>query len=303
MELRHLRYFLAVAEEAHFGRAARRLKIAQPPLSRQVQALERELGFELFDRSMRRVQLTPAGAVLKERATKVLAEVEAAVEAAKRAHVGDTGRLAVGYLSSLAYTGITTVLRAYRERFPEVQLALRELGPQDQVAALKSRAIDVGFTRGPLEEPTLAWETVRREEIIVALPEGHRLSGRSRLRLAELAREPFVLFPRERGPAYFDQLTGLCRTAGFSPIVAQEAPHLDVLSMVSAGFGVALVPASVRYVPREGLVTRSLAEAPRTELVVAWRGDDKSPTLAEFLGTVRRVGLRDRPKKAKRRPR
>ena len=141
MELRHLRYFLAVAEEAHFGRAARRLKIAQPPLSRQVQALERELGFELFDRSMRRVQLTPAGAVLKERATKVLAEVEAAVEAAKRAHVGDTGRLAVGYLSSLAYTGITTVLRAYRERFPEVQLALRELGPQDQVAALKSRAI------------------------------------------------------------------------------------------------------------------------------------------------------------------
>lgn len=303
MELRHLRYFLAVAEEAHFGRAARRLKIAQPPLSRQVQALERELGFELFDRSLRRVQLTPAGSVLKERASKLLVEVEAAVEAARRAHVGDTGRLAVGYLSSLAYTGITTVLRAYRERFPEVQLALRELGPQDQIAALKNRAIDVGFTRGPLDEPTLTWETVRREEIIVALPDGHRLAGRSRLRLAELAREPFVLFPRDRGPAYFDQLTGLCRAAGFSPIVAQEAPHLDVLSMVSAGFGVALVPASVRNVPREGLVTRSLAEAPRTELVVAWRGDDKGPTLTEFLSVVRRVGLRDRPKKAKPRPR
>lgn len=297
MELRHLRYFEAVAEEEHFGRAAKRLRIAQPPLSRQIQALEKELGFELFDRTKRQIQLTQTGAVFRAHARRALEAVDAAVLAARRAHLGQTGRVAIGYLSSLAYSGITELIKATRSRFPEVDLSLRELGPQHQITALRERTIDVGFTRAPLDEPGLKFESVREEEIIVALPNDHPLAKRAKIRIASLAREPFVTFPRDRGPAFFDQLMAICRAAGFTPRVAQEAPQLDLLSLVAAGFGVALVPSSVRNVPREGMVTRPLVEAPRTKLLVAWRADDQSPALASFLGVVRQVDLSDRKKK------
>jgi DNA-binding transcriptional LysR family regulator len=289
VELRHLRYFVAVAEEGHFGRAAERLHIAQPPLSRQIRALEDELGFALFDRSRRTIEVTPAGRVFLARVRRVFEMLEGSVIEARRASKGELGRIAVGYPSSVAYSGLTEMLRAFRERSPSVALVLREMPPQDQIVALKEGRLDVGFVRGPLEEPTLAAEPVRTEPLVVALPDGHPLASRRRIALAELAREPFVSFPRARGPSFFDLLMRLCHQAGFTPNIVQEAPQLDMVSLVAAGFGVAIVPRSMRHVRHEGLVYRPLENAPITTLLVAWRPENRSPVLRDFLEVVRRV--------------
>lgn len=291
MDLRHLRYFTAVAEERHFGRAAQRLGIAQPPLSRQIQDLESELGFSLFDRSRRRVELTPAGAVFLAHVRRVFDALELAVHEARRASVGETGRLVVGYLSSLAYSGITELVRTFRGELPAVELALREMPPQEQIEALKDGRIDVGFVRAPLHDARLASECVRREPLLVALPADHPLAARKRIPLELLSREPFVVFPRQRGSAFFDLVMGLCRAAGFSPRIAQEALHLDILSLVAAGFGVSILPESIKNVGRKGLALRPIVGAPSTDLLVAWRADDASPTLRQFLSFVRRVGV------------
>ncbi|WP_437945783.1 LysR substrate-binding domain-containing protein [Sorangium sp. So ce296] len=303
MDLRHLRYFTAVAEERHFGRAAQRLGIAQPPLSRQIQDLESELGFSLFDRSRRRVELTPAGAVFLAHVRRVFDALDLAVHEARRASVGETGRLVVGYLSSLAYSGITELVRAFRTDFPSVELALREMPPQEQIDALKDGRIDVGFVRAPLNDPRLASECVRREPLLVALPADHPLAGRRRIPLELLSREPFVVFPRQRGSAFFDLVVGLCREAGFTPRVVQEALHLDILSLVAAGFGVSILPESIKNIRRGGLALRPIVGAPVTDLLLAWRADDASPTLGQFLSFVRRVGVsKSKPRAARRAP-
>jgi DNA-binding transcriptional LysR family regulator len=292
MDLRHLHAFVAVAEERHFGRAAKRLHISQPPLSRQIQTLEAELGFSLFERTRRRVEITPAGVVFLAQVRRVFESLELAVREARRASIGEIGRLAMGYPSSLAYSGLTELLRAFRARFSTVELSLRELSPSEQIEAIKERRLDVGFVRGPLDDAGLVSEVVRREPLVVALPADHRLAGRSRIALGALAREPFVVFPRQRGPAFFDQLVSMCRRAGFTPHIVQEAPQLDILSLVAAGFGVAILPASIREARRDGIVVRPIVAAPSTELLVTWRADNASPVLREFLELVRRVGVR-----------
>ena len=292
MDLRHLRYFAAVAEERHFGRAAKRLHIAQPPLSRQIQALEAELGFLLFIRSRRRIELTSAGDVLLSHTRRVFDALELGIAEAKRASKGESGRITVGYISSLAYSGLTELLRAFRASFPGVEVALRELPPADQVDALKSGRIDVGFVRAPLEDDALVAECVRREPLIVAMPADHRLAARKRIRLEWLAHEPFVAFPRARGPAFFDQIMGLCRDAGFTPHIVQEAPQLDMVSLVAAGFGVAIMPASIREIQRSGFEVRPIVGSPITKILVAWRAGNASPVVREFLEIVRRVGVR-----------
>lgn len=289
MELRHLRYFVAVAEEGHFGRAARRLRIAQPPLSRQIHALEDELGFALFDRSRRRIEVTPAGQVFLARVRRVFEMLDATVIEARRASKGELGRVAVGYPSSVAYSGLTELLRAFRARSPGVDLVLREMPPQDQIVALKDGRLDVAFVRAPLEEPGLASEPVRTEPLVVALPEDHPLASRRRIALPELAREPFVSFPRARGPSFFDLLMRLCHDAGFTPNIVQEAPQLDIVMLVAAGYGVAIVPRSAGNVRRDGLVYKPLEGAPESTLLVAWRPDDRSPVVRDFLDVVRRV--------------
>jgi DNA-binding transcriptional LysR family regulator len=292
VELRHLRYFLAVAEERHFGRAARRLRIAQPPLSRQIQALEAELGFALFDRSRRRIELTPAGATLDAHARRIFEALEVGVHEARRAAVGQVGRIAVGYLSSVAFSGLPELLSAFRVRSPGVEVVLRELSPSEQVEGLKARRIDVGFIRGLLDDDELSSLRVRREPLMVALPVGHPLASRSRLDLALLAHEPFVSFIRQRCPGFFDSLMRLCHDAGFTPRIVQEAPHLDIVSLVAAGFGVAILPGSVRNAGRPGVVFRSIVGSPQTELRVAWRPDDDSPVVRDFLEVLRTVDVK-----------
>ena len=298
MELRHLRYFVAVAEELHFGRAAARLFIAQPPLSQQIQQLERELGVPLFQRTSRRVQLTPAGEAFLTDARQVLAGVEGAVLSAQRAARGETGWLGLGFAASATYDLLPAVLHDFRAQFPDVSLSLRELNAAEQGDALRSRSIHVGFARPPVPHPDIVIEASLREPFLAALPAAHPLAAQQEgLPLALLAGEPFVSFPELPLPSYAEVVRAACLEAGFTPRVVQEVREMQTaLSLVAAELGVALLPASVRHLHRDGVVYRPLREpSPRTELAVVSRREDPAPVLQNFLAIVRaQVRLRER---------
>ena len=285
MELRHLRYAIAIADELHFGRAARRLHIAQPPLSQQIKQLEDEIGARLFDRAHRRVRVTDAGAAFLAEARRTLASAERAADAARRAARGEIGRLAIGYVGSVAYQLLPASVRAFRKRAPDVTLALEEMSSSEQSRALAAGALDVGFMRRPPPiEPGLIGTVVRREPIVLALPRDHALAAVRVLRLRELAREPFVVFPARPRPSWADVAIDLCRRAGFEPRIAQEAIEMQsALSLVAAGIGVSLVPASVRAVRRPGVVFRPIAPAPTSELMVVRRDEPPQALLSRFL--------------------
>jgi DNA-binding transcriptional LysR family regulator len=295
MELRHLRYFIAVAEELHFGRAAARVQIAQPPLSQQVRQLEHELGVQLFNRTRRRVELTPAGRAFLEHARQILAQTERAKRIAQRAGRGEIGRLAIGFASSADLDILPRVLRAWHERFPDVEVELQALLTGAQLDALRRGRIQVGFIRLPTDETSFVVEPIQREPVIVALPEGHRLARRARLRLAELASETLILFPRHTAPGYYDVFIGACRRAGFTPRLLHPGSMQTNLGLVSAGLGVSLMPASIRNLQRLGVVYRPLAPpVPQVEMAMAYRRDEPSPILPAFLDTVRGVLGRER---------
>jgi DNA-binding transcriptional LysR family regulator len=301
MELRHLRYFVAVADELHFGRAARLLGIAQPPLSQQIQQLERELGVELFVRARRRVTLTEAGRVFLAEARAILQRTAAAATAARRAARGETGSLSVGVVASATYGLIPRVFRTFRDRHPDVALTLAILNGALQVAALRAGRIQLGIARPPFGDETLLAETLDEEPVLVALPEDHRLAGAKALRLKALAPEPFVLFPRER-PGWYDFVQGLCREAGFQPAVAQEAPDLaTAMALVAAGTGLTLIPASVHDLRRSGVAYRPLVAAgARTTLVALRRPDDGLPVVDRFLAVAKEVLTDERARRATR---
>jgi len=262
MELRHLRYFITVAEELHFGRAAQRLHIAQPPLSQQIRQLEEELGVVLFHRTKRSVQLTDAGQVFLEEAKQVLIQAAQAVQAAQRASRGEIGQLVVSFVSSAAYNVLPKILQAFRARFPEVNLALHELTTDKQLQGLRDGWIDVGFLRPPIEDDTLSLATIFKESLVVALPEIHPLSRQPQVPLKALINEFFILFPRPLGPKLYDQIVGLCQQAGFSPNVVQEAIQMQtIVSLVAAEIGIALVPASVQNLQRRGVIYKAIQEA------------------------------------------
>jgi len=289
MDLRHLRYFVAVAEELHFGRAAVRMHVAQPALSRQIRDLEDEMGLRLFERDRRHVHLTAAGGVFLDEVKQLLDQLERGVQAARRAARGERGILRIAYVPAVAYTRLPEIVRAFRQRLPDVEVRFHETHPARQVEALLAGRIDVGFARGPIHEPALAVQTVMEEPLVAALPTGHRLSGRKMLNLAMLAREPFVLQARSRGPGSHDQILGICRAAGFSPRVVQEGSQTDALTLVAAGVGVAIVPSSLRVIRREGVVYRPLRERPMTQLVMVWCKDAQLPVLHQFLQEVHRM--------------
>ena len=289
MELRHLRYFVAVAEELHFGRAALRLSIVQPSLSQQIRQLEQELGFPLLWRTKRSVGLTDAGKVFLPEAQRVLAQVQEAQRAAQRAYRGEMGRLVIGYISSSTYDLLPMVLRVYRERFPDVEVALRELTTQEQVRALEEERIQVGLLRLPISAPLVHVEVVRREPIVCALPERHALVARERVAVSLLANEPFVLQSSQRGGGYYMQLMKLCLASGFSPNVIQEVTEMHtIVSLVAAGMGVSLVPLSARNIRNHGVVYRELeGKASLTEMAVAWLRSSRSPIVQNFLAVAK----------------
>lgn len=242
MELRHLRYFVTLAEELHFGRAAERLHIAQPPLSQQIRQLETELGFELFHRTKRSVKLTEAGKVFLSEVQQILKQLEQAIQIGRQTSRGEMGQLIVGFVSSSAYNILPPILRTFRNCVPGVSLELHELTTHEQLQWLRDGRMDVGFVRSPIEDDIFSFEVIFAESLVVALPETHLLAKDKSVSLRSLASEPFILFPRLLAPGLYDLIISLCQQAGFSPSVTQEAIQMQtIVSLVAGGLGVAIV--------------------------------------------------------------
>jgi DNA-binding transcriptional LysR family regulator len=290
MELRHLRYFVAVAEERHFGRAAERLHIAQPPLSQQIRRMEVELGAPLFHRTTRRVELAPAGEVLLERARDIIAAVDAAVDDARRAARGELGRLSIGFTGSATYALLPAVATAVRRELPGVELTLSgEMLTPAQVDGLLDGTIDLAILRPPVQRRELEMQVVRRERVIAVLPADHRLAALEAVPVEDLADEPFVTYPSQFRSVLHDVVERMCEAHGFLPRVALEVRETATLvSFVAAGIGVSIVPASVAQMAVAGAVYRPLSdEDDEVELALAWRRGDDSPLLARALDVVR----------------
>lgn len=292
MELRHLRYFQAVAEEKHFGRAALRLHMAQPPLSQQIKQLEDELGVTLLSRTTRRVDLTPAGEAYLARVRAILQSVDAAGDEAKRIGSGLEGRLVVGCVGSATYSLLPTLARALSEQLPGVDFAFQgEMLSPDQLTALRDGSIDLALLRpsgDPADQTDLTVVTLREEKYVVALPEGHRLATRSRVRMADLRDEDLIVHSGHGRSAMYDAVVGLCRDAGFEPVIRHEVAETSTLvTFVAAALGVAIVPEPVSELVVAGTIYRPLSSRARMELVAATRADDESALLARTLRVLR----------------
>jgi DNA-binding transcriptional LysR family regulator len=290
MELRHLRYFVAIGEELNFTRAAERLRIAQPPLSQQIRQLEEELGVTLLQRNSRPLRLTGAGELLLARARALLADFEVAVADVRRIGRGQAGKLNVGFVGSAMFAGLPDMIGAYREQYPDVELALDEMLAAEIADALQRRRIDVGFTRPPLlPESGVAQRVILEEPYVAALPRAHPLTASRAIALSELSDEAFVLYPARPEPSVTGLIIAACQAAGFTPRLAQEVLHLQTaIGLVAAGVGVSLVPEAVARA--QG--SRGVSYVPLTPpavigpLAIAWREEDVSPALQRFLALV-----------------
>lgn len=292
LELRHLRYFVAVAQTLHFGRAAQQLGITQPVLSDQIRRLETLITAQLFYRTKRVVQLTPVGEVLLPEATLLLAQAEALAIRVQQAAAGKVGSLVIGYTGPALYTVMPEVVRSFRDRYPQVQLTLQERCTSDQEAALLRGEVNLGFLHPPVDS-ALSRYPLLQEPMLLALPEDHPLASQTQVSIRQLADEPFILFPREVGPKLYGDILSLCAEAGFMPKVAQEVtPQPTMISMVAAGMGVALVSSSMQQISRLGVVYRELKErAPVLELALVWKTLEEEqvqpPALQNFLDVAK----------------
>ncbi len=294
MELRHLRYFVTVAEELHMGRAAQRLHIAQPPLSRQIHDLEREIGVRLFRRQGRRNALTEAGQVFLQEAQRILALVEESIHLARRADQGEIGQLSIGFVSAAATRIVPGMVRAFRALHPDVTVQVRSMTSREQIAALQRGDLTLGIIRLPADDPALASQVVLRESLLAILPDTHALARQERIPLQALARESFILYPRADGPAIYDTIVGYCRQAGFSPVVVQEASEgLIMNGLVASGLGVALRIGEwgdISQLQGDGVVVKPISDAiPSWEMALVWRKDDASPVLRRFLDVAQHL--------------
>jgi DNA-binding transcriptional LysR family regulator len=301
MELRHLRYFVAVAEERHVTRAAERLGIQQPPLSQQIRALEAELQLQLFRRKPRGVELTQAGEALFAGAQTILRQVDAAVAAARRTARGEAGRFGLGFTSSASFHPLVPqAIRDYRKTHPLVALSLEESGTGELVAALIEERLDAAFVRSPIGPAAgIAVHSVLEEAMVAALPAGHALAAGPAARavaLADLAAETFILYRRPLGPGLYDAIIAACQRAGYSPTIGQEAPRmLASLSLVAAGLGVSLVPQSMRRLRVHGVAYRPLDSGSGlvAPLNLAYRRGESSAAAQRFIAIVRRMRRSD----------
>src|SRR5688500_992764 len=292
-ELWQLRYFIAVAERLHFGRAAEALHISQPPLSRAIRALEERLGVALFVRSRRRVELTAEGVRLLEEARRLIGQLERAVQELRGMAAGEQGRLRVGFVSLADYGVLPGLLKTYKSAHPRVALGLREMLSPEQATALAAGELDFGLLLPPVSgEAGLEHLVVQRERFVAALPARHRLArAEGRIAMSELGGEPFVVVPRDIAPRLYDIVRGLAARAGIALNVAQEAIQMQtVVSLVSSGLGVAIVPASVANLGRRGVAYRPLADRhPRLELWLAWPRLAQSAAARGFVAQARRT--------------
>jgi DNA-binding transcriptional LysR family regulator len=293
MELRHLRYLVAVAEELHFGRAAVRLHISQPPLSQQIRQLEEELGVKLFDRTKREVRLTEAGKRIVNEAYQVLSQVDHFVSVASRASEGE-----IGHLSIAGPGGVNEILvkalRVFAKQYPGVHIELQFMNTGLQIEALREGRIQVGFLNLPVSDPTLILEPVKRQPMWIALPKGHALASHTRVPLHALADQRFILFARRSSPGLHDLITAACRNAGFSLNVAHEVDNMIAsLALVTAGLGLAFCSPTMQKLWPEIAFRPIRDEMPPLEYGVAYRRDVHSPVLDSFLRIVRETAQRD----------
>lgn len=291
MELRHLRYFIAVAEERHIGRAATRLHISQPPLTRQIQQLEEELDVQLFTRTPRGMDLTPTGELLLEEARNIRSIVEQAAERTQRAGQGKLGRLDIGIFGSAILDTIPAMLLAFRREFPDVKVILHNMSKDAQIAALRQRRIDIGFNRFIEPADDIANEIVLTERILVALNDNHPLAQLEAVPFQILNDNPVIVFPTGPRPSFIDKVMNMCHQKGFTPQIAQEVGNtLTGVALVASNFGVCVVPESASKLALPGVVYRPVLDPPDdsgVDLNCIYRMDDSSPLLMSFLRTVR----------------
>ncbi len=285
MELRYLRYFVAVAEELSFTRAAARLNMAQPPLSQQIRKLEARLGVTLLRRTKRRVELTEAGRVFLHQSYQAIQSIEQGVALAQRADRGEIGRLAIGILVYLSYTLIPPILREFRSKYPEVHVELRFITNTLQIAALQSGQVDACFVRPPIDNPDIASKLISREPFVLAMPATHPLASRKAVSIKQLKDDPFIMYARELGPTFYGSLYQFCEKARVSPKVVMEVSQIiAAVGLVGSGIGVALVPQSMNQLHFDNVVYRPLVErAPNVDVLLAWQAGRSSELLESFI--------------------
>ncbi len=288
MEFRHLRYFLALADELHFGRAAQRLAITQPPLSLNIQQLEASVGARLFDRDSKGVRLTAAGVAFQEAARALLARADEARQLAREIEAGAVGRLRVGFVGSVLFRGLPQWLARFQAEHPRIEVRLSELNSQEQVDALVRDELDLGFVHTPRVPPGLQAQLLHEDAFLCCLPAEHPLARRRKVALGDLRDEPFVMFSRRASPDYFARIMAMCGSLGFQPRVRHEVRHwLSVVSVVAQGMGVAVVPAPLQRSGMAGAVFRPLADAtPPSPVYCAWKTALDQPARSHFLAVV-----------------
>jgi DNA-binding transcriptional LysR family regulator len=288
IELRHLRYFLAVAEALHFSKAAERLGMAQPPLSQQIRRLEQLIGHRLFDRTTRGVKLTLAGQLLADRARSTLEKVQDDLEQVRRLGRGEEGTLTVGFSGSVMFTELPAAIESYRRRYPKVELRLRELATYAQIPALLNGTLDLAFLRDGDPTQGIEMTTVVREPYVAVLPRAHPLARKRSLRVADLRDEPFILFARRMGPLAFDRTMACCEKSGFRPNIVQDAPQWPTLvRLVAAGLGVSLAPACVANVTIPGATYRDVHATCRTTVDLGVKAGAELQVLKNFISIAR----------------
>ena len=290
MEMRLLRYFVAVADEGNFNRAAERLHIAQPPLSRAIQQLEAHVGATLLDRSKRPLRLTLVGKLVYDQALQMIARLEDMEHMVKAAVGSERRRFTVGFVSSTIYARLPELIRAFRAEAGDTELVMVESTTLDQIAALKDGRIDVGFGRIRFDDPHVRRVVLRREKLVAAFPFGHRLAdGDGPVSLAELAREPLVIYPRTPRPSYADQVISLFRDHAIEPRVVHEARELQIaIGLVAAEEGIAIVPESVHRARSHDVAYRDLLEPVTSPIIMSHRTGDLSPDLAHMIAVIAR---------------
>lgn len=300
MDLRRLKYFVAVAEELNILKAASRLNISQPPLTRQIKLLEEELDTQLFVRTPRGVELTDAGTILMEEARNILSLADIASERAYQAGQGKLGRIDIGIFGSAVFGMIPKILLAFRQAYPEVNIVLHSLNKGQQIEALRQRRLTIGFNRLLEAMPDISSEVVATEALFVALNRSNPLARKKEVRWIELAEHPMVLFPSGSRPSFIDWVIDLCRKEGFAPNVAQEVGDaVNGVALVASGFGVCIVPDSATNIKIPEVVYRPIAgdPSPQVDLSCLYRSQDESPILQKFLTIARSVCAqpRDQP--------
>lgn len=291
MEFRQLRYFVTVAQELHFAKAAERLDITQPALSKQIRVLETKLGIQLFIRTKRTVKLTKAGEVFLSEAQQLLQQAEKAIKLAQRTALGEVGRLTIGFTATATYTVLPELIGRFRVHYPQVEVEMLELGTEAQVTAINRGEIDLGLLHPPIDSRGLELYPILAEEFVAVLPKQHHLATKKSLSLQDLAQESFILHPRSEGPFLYDQFIKLCSQTGFQPQIVKEVDsHQTRICFVAAGMGITFIPAGLQLLVNQDLVCKPMENLTmKIEFAAAWRSVVTLPVLQEFIKLLQSI--------------